>query len=77
MKAYASKVVEIEYHSFIAGQIASWYNQSGNQFGSSSKKNWASYYWKIQRYLSWAYTQTMFQFVIRTHAPPCLYQTYL
>jgi hypothetical protein len=27
--------VEKEEHSFIAGGIASWYNESGNQFGSS------------------------------------------
>jgi hypothetical protein len=26
------------------------------------------YYWKIQQYLAWAYTQ-MFQLVIMTHAP--------
>jgi len=26
-----------EEHSFIAGGIASWYNNSGNQFGSSSE----------------------------------------
>jgi hypothetical protein len=31
-------VEEEEYRS-IAGGIASWYNQSGNQFGSSSE-NW-------------------------------------
>jgi hypothetical protein len=33
------KNVEKEEHSSIAGGIASWYNHSGNQFGSSSE-NW-------------------------------------
>jgi hypothetical protein len=32
------EVVLLEYYS-IAGGIASWYNHSGNQFGSSSE-NW-------------------------------------
>jgi hypothetical protein len=27
--------------------------------------------WKIQQYFSWAYTQKMFQLVIRTHALLC------
>jgi hypothetical protein len=62
--------VEKEEHSSIADGIASWYNHSGNQFGRSSE-NWTEYYWKIQQYNSWAYTQKMFQLVIRTHAPPC------
>ena len=31
--------VEKEEHFFIAGGIVSWYNHSGNQFGSSSE-NW-------------------------------------
>jgi hypothetical protein len=31
--------VEKEEHSSITGGIASWYNFSGNQFGSSSE-NW-------------------------------------
>jgi hypothetical protein len=31
--------VEKEEHSSIAGDIASWYSHSGNQFGVSSK-NW-------------------------------------
>jgi hypothetical protein len=38
--ADAGKDVEKEEHSSIAGGIASWYNHSGNQFGSSSE-NWA------------------------------------
>jgi hypothetical protein len=37
--ADAGKDVEKEDHSSIAAWIASWNNQSGNQFGSSSK-NW-------------------------------------
>jgi hypothetical protein len=35
----ASKDVEKEEYSSIAGGIASWYNPSGNQFGDSSE-NW-------------------------------------
>jgi hypothetical protein len=37
--ADASVDVEKKEHSSIAGGTASWYNQSGNQFGCSSK-NW-------------------------------------
>ena len=37
--AGAGKNVEKEEHSSPAGGIASWYNHSGNQFGSSSE-NW-------------------------------------
>jgi hypothetical protein len=37
--ADAVKDMEKEKHSSIASEIASWYNHSGNQFGSSSK-NW-------------------------------------
>jgi hypothetical protein len=33
------KDVEKEEHSSIAGEIASWYNHSGNQSGGSSE-NW-------------------------------------
>ena len=62
--------VEKEEHSSIAGGIANWYNHSGNQFGSSSEK-WTYFYWKIQQYHSWAYTQKMLQLVIRTHVPLC------
>jgi hypothetical protein len=57
-------------HSSTVGGIASLYNHSGNQSGSSSE-NWIYYYWRIQQYLSWAYTQKMFQLVIRKHAPLC------
>jgi hypothetical protein len=35
--AGADKDVEKEEHSSIGGGIASWYNHSGNQFGSSSE----------------------------------------
>ena len=38
MTAEAGEDVEKEQHSSIAGGIASWYNHSGNQFGSSSEK---------------------------------------
>jgi hypothetical protein len=34
---YVGKDVEKEKHSFIAGEITSWYNHSGNQSGSSSE----------------------------------------
>jgi hypothetical protein len=54
-------------YSSIAGGISSWYNHSGNQSGGSSEK-WTWYYQKIYQYHSWAYTQKMFQLVIRTHA---------
>jgi hypothetical protein len=37
--ADVGKDVEKEEHSSIVGGIASWYNHSGNQFGSSSE-NW-------------------------------------
>jgi hypothetical protein len=36
--ADAGKDVEKEKHASIAGGIASWYNNSGNQFGGSSEK---------------------------------------
>ena len=39
MSADAGEDVEKEEHSSIAGGIVSWYNLSGNQFGSSSE-NW-------------------------------------
>jgi hypothetical protein len=38
--ADAGEDVEKEEHSSIAGGIANWYKQSGNQFGGSSD-NWA------------------------------------
>jgi hypothetical protein len=37
--ADAGEDVEKEEYSSIAGVITSWYNHSGNQFGSSSE-NW-------------------------------------
>jgi hypothetical protein len=37
--ADAGKDMEKEEHTSIVGEIASWYNQSGNQFGGSSE-NW-------------------------------------
>jgi hypothetical protein len=39
MPVYAGKDVEKEEHSSIVGGIASLYNHSGNQYGSSSE-NW-------------------------------------
>jgi hypothetical protein len=53
--AGAGKDVEKEEHSFIAGGIASFYNHSGNQSGSSSE-TWTQYYLSIQQYPSWAFT---------------------
>jgi hypothetical protein len=50
--------VDKEEYSSIVGEIASWYNHSGNQFGGFSE-NWTEFYWKIQQYLSCAYTQKM------------------
>jgi hypothetical protein len=41
--ADAGEDVEKEEHSSISGVIASWYNHSRNQFGSSSE-NWTYYY---------------------------------
>jgi hypothetical protein len=38
--AEAGKDVEKGEHSSITGRIVSWYNNSGNQFGSS-KEYWA------------------------------------
>jgi hypothetical protein len=45
--ADASKDVEKEEYSSIAGGIASWYNYFGNKFGGSLK-NWTKYYGRIQ-----------------------------
>jgi len=45
--------------------IASWYNHSGNQSGSSSE-NWKEYYLGIQLYHSWAYIQMILQHMTRT-----------
>jgi hypothetical protein len=39
----AREDVEKKEHSSIVGRIASWYNHSGNQSGSSSE-NWTEYY---------------------------------
>jgi hypothetical protein len=39
LTADAGKDVEKEEHFFIAAEIASWYNHTGNQFGGSSE-NW-------------------------------------
>jgi hypothetical protein len=47
----AEEDVDKEEHSSIAGGIASWYNQSGNQSGSYSD-NWTWYYMRMQIYYS-------------------------
>ena len=39
MTADAGEDMEKQEHSYIAGGIENWYNNSGNQFGSSSE-NW-------------------------------------
>jgi hypothetical protein len=44
--ADAGEDVEKDKHSSIAGEIAIWYNHSGNQSGSSSE-NWTYFYQKI------------------------------
>jgi hypothetical protein len=62
----AGKDVEKEEYSSIGGRIANSYNHYGNQFVVSSE-NWSYYYWKIQQFLSWDYTQMMFQLVIMTN----------
>jgi hypothetical protein len=62
--------VEKEEHSSIAGGIVNWYNHSQSQSGDSSE-NWTYYYMRTQLYHSWAYTQTMFQHIIRIHALLC------
>jgi hypothetical protein len=49
--ADAGKDVEKEEHSSISDGIASWYNQSGNQFGGSSK-NLTQYNLRTQEYHS-------------------------
>jgi hypothetical protein len=64
------KDVEKEEHSYIAGGIASWYKNSGNQFVISSE-NWAQYYLRTQLYHSSAYTQKMLKHVKRTYASLC------
>ena len=47
--ADAGKDVEEEEHSSITSGIASWYNHSGNQSGSSSE-NWAENFWRTLLY---------------------------
>jgi hypothetical protein len=70
MTADAGEDVKKEEHSSIASGIASWYNRSGNQSGSSPE-NYTQYYLRTQLYHSWAYTQKMLQYVIRTNALLC------
>jgi hypothetical protein len=47
LTAHAGDDVEKEEHTFIAGEIANWYNKSGNQSQHSSE-NWKSIYLKTQ-----------------------------
>jgi hypothetical protein len=70
VKADAGKDAEKEEHSSVAGRIASWYSHSGNQLGCSSE-TLTLYYWMIQHYHFWVYTQKMLQHVIRIPAPLC------
>ena len=39
MTTHVGDDLEIKEHFFIAGEIANWYNHSGNQSGDSSE-NW-------------------------------------
>jgi hypothetical protein len=66
--------MEKEEHSSIAGGIARWYNNSGNQFGGSSEYLVLS---KNTAITPWEYTQMMHQQEIRTQALLCSLQTYL
>jgi hypothetical protein len=68
----AGKDVEKWEYSSIAGGIASWYNDFGNNFFSSSEI-WTKYYQRIQQYHSCTYTQKMLQNVVSTYAPLCYY----
>ena len=50
MTAGASEDVKKDEHSSAIGEIASWYNHSGNQSGGSPE-NWTQYCLKAQLYL--------------------------
>ena len=69
--AGVGKDVEKKEHSSTAGGIESWYNHSGNQSDSSSETSGARHFQRTLLYHSWAYTQRIPQYVIRTHAPLC------
>jgi hypothetical protein len=73
--ADAGEDVEKKEYSSIAGQIASWYNHSGNQSGGFSE-NWRWFYPKTQLYHSWTYTQKMPHYTTRTHGPLCSWHLY-
>jgi hypothetical protein len=62
LTADADEDVEKDEHSPIAGGIVNLYNHSGNESGGFLE-NWTQCYQKIQQYLSWAYTQKIFQLV--------------
>jgi hypothetical protein len=66
----AGKDMEKEEHFSNVSEITRWYDYSGNQSGDSSQ-NWTSFYLRTQLYHSWAYTQKMLQYIIRTHALLC------
>jgi hypothetical protein len=66
--AHVGEDVEKEEHSSIAGEIASWYNHSGNQSGGSSE-NWKQNYLKTHLCHSWPYTQKVSHHITGAHAP--------
>jgi hypothetical protein len=68
--ADAGEDVEKEGHFSIVGGIASWYNHSGNQSGSSLE-NGTYYNLRSKLYHSWAYIQKMGQHAIKMHVPLC------
>jgi len=66
--AHAGKDVEKEEHSFIAGEIANWYNpQSVNQSGCSSE-NWKYTYLKTPSDHFCPYSQNMLHHITKTSA---------
>jgi hypothetical protein len=71
MTADTAQDVEKEEHSSIVGGIASWYNNSGNQYGSWFLSKFDIYYQRTKLYYSWANIQKMLQHIIKTHAPLC------
>jgi hypothetical protein len=63
---FVGEDVEKEKHSSIAGGIANWYNDSGNQ-SRRSTENWKKIYLKTQQYHSLEYTQKMPYHVTQAH----------
>jgi hypothetical protein len=66
--ADAGEDVEKEEHSSIAGGICKLVQPLWKSVWQFLRKL-DIVFWKIQQYLSWAYTQKMFQLVRRTHVP--------